>query len=122
DLAILPGVMPIIGRTDAEAKKQLDRLQRWLSATNALTLVPNRIGHDISGYPLDGPIPALPLTNNSQSFSRALFDLARREKMTLRDLYTSRQRHAATGSFMARQSGLRTPWRSSTSPGRRTGS
>ena len=60
DMAILPGVMPIIGRTDAEAKAQLDRLQSWLSPTNALTLVSNRIGHDISGYPLDGPVPDLP--------------------------------------------------------------
>jgi N-acetyl-S-(2-succino)cysteine monooxygenase len=87
DMTILPGVMPIVGRTDAEAKAQLDRLQGWLTPTNALTLVSNRIGHDISGYPLDGPIPALPPSNNSQSFARTLLDLARREKMTLRDLY-----------------------------------
>ena len=87
DMAILPGVMPIIGRTDAEAKAQLDRLQSWLTPTNALALVSHRIGHDISGYPLDGPIPELPRTNNSLSFARTLLDLARREKMTLRDLY-----------------------------------
>ncbi len=87
DMAILPGVMPIIGRTDAEAKAQLDRLQSWLTPTNALTLVSHRIGHDISGYPLDGPVPELPLTNNSHSFARTVLDLARRENMTLRDLY-----------------------------------
>jgi FMN-dependent oxidoreductase (nitrilotriacetate monooxygenase family) len=87
EMAILPGVMPIIGRTDAEAKAQLDRLQSWLSPTNALALVSNRIGHDISGYPLDGPIPELPRSNNSQTFARTLLDLARREQMTLRDLY-----------------------------------
>ena len=98
DLAILPGVTPIIGRTDAEAKKQLDRLQSWLSPTKALTLVSNRIGHDISGYPLDGPIPALPLINDNQLFSRALFDLERREKMTLRDLYNITA--AARGDFV----------------------
>jgi FMN-dependent oxidoreductase (nitrilotriacetate monooxygenase family) len=87
DMAILPGVMPIIGSTDAQARAQLDRLQSWLSSTNALTLVSNRIGHDISGYPLDGPIPDLPRSNNSQAFARTLLDLARRENMTLRDLY-----------------------------------
>src|SRR5262249_39126537 len=87
DMAILPGVMPIIGHSDAEAKAQLDRLQSWLSASNALTLVSNRIGHDISGYPLDGPVPELPLSNNSRSFAQSLLQLARREKMTLRDLY-----------------------------------
>ena len=86
-MAILPGVMPIIGRTEAEAKAQLDRLQGWLTPTNALALVSHRIGHDISGYPLDGPVPELPRTNNSLSFERNLIDWARRENMTLRDLY-----------------------------------
>ena len=52
--------MPIIGDTDAQAKDQLDTLQSWLSSTNALSLVSQRLGHDISGYPLDGPIPDLP--------------------------------------------------------------
>jgi len=87
DLALLPGVMPIIGRTDAEAKEQLDLLQSWVSPTNALRLVSVRIGHDISQYPLDGPVPDLPLTQNSQSFARTLLSMARRQNMTLRDLY-----------------------------------
>jgi alkanesulfonate monooxygenase SsuD/methylene tetrahydromethanopterin reductase-like flavin-dependent oxidoreductase (luciferase family) len=87
DLAILPGVMPIIGETESEAKEQLARLQSWLTPTNALTLVSQRIGHDISGYPLDGPVPEFPQTNRGQAFSKALLDMARREKMTLRDLY-----------------------------------
>jgi FMN-dependent oxidoreductase (nitrilotriacetate monooxygenase family) len=88
DVAILPGVMPIIGKTNEEAKAQLDRLQGWLTSTNALSLVSQRIGHDISGYPLDGPIPDLPRTTNlGQTFSQTLLDMARREKMTLRDLY-----------------------------------
>jgi FMN-dependent oxidoreductase (nitrilotriacetate monooxygenase family) len=87
ELALLPGVMPIIGRTESEAKAQLDLLQSWVSPTNALRLVSARIGHDISGYPLDGPVPDLPLTQNSQSFARTLLALARRQNMTLRDLY-----------------------------------
>jgi N-acetyl-S-(2-succino)cysteine monooxygenase len=84
---ILPGVMPIIGETDAQAKEQLDRLQGWLTASNALTLVSQRIGHDISGYPLDGPVPDFPKTSGGQGFSQTLLEMARREKMTLRDLY-----------------------------------
>jgi len=86
-LAILPGVMPIIGESEARAKEQLDLLQSWLTSTNALTLVSQRLGHDISGYPLDGPIPEFPQTDRGQAFSRTLFDMARRENMTLRDLY-----------------------------------
>ena len=52
--------MPIIGETDEQAKEQLARLQSWLTPTNALALVSQRIGHDISGYPLDGPVPEFP--------------------------------------------------------------
>jgi FMN-dependent oxidoreductase (nitrilotriacetate monooxygenase family) len=87
-VAILPGVMPIIGETDAQAKEQLDRLQSFLTPTNALALVSQRVGYDISGYPLDGPVPDFPeKTDRGQSFSRTLLEMARREKMTLRDLY-----------------------------------
>src|SRR3954452_3794058 len=88
ELPILPGVMPIIGETDERAKEQLARLQSWLTPTNALALVSQRIGYDISGYPLDGPVPDFPeKTERGQAFSTALLDMARREKMTLRDLY-----------------------------------
>ena len=85
---ILPGVMPIIGETDAQAKEQLDRLQSWLTPTNALTLVSQRLGYDIAGYPLDGPIPDFAQkTDRGQAFSNTLLEMARRENMTLRDLY-----------------------------------
>jgi FMN-dependent oxidoreductase (nitrilotriacetate monooxygenase family) len=88
ELPILPGVMPIIGETDEQAKEQLARLQSWLTPTNALALVSQRIGHDISGYPLDGPVPEFPAkTERGQAFSAVLLDMARREKMTLRELY-----------------------------------
>ncbi len=84
---VLPGVMPVIGATDAEAKDKLSLLQSWLTSTNALKLVSQRLGHDISGYPLDGPVPEFPLTEGSQTFSTTLLEMARREGMTLRDLY-----------------------------------
>jgi FMN-dependent oxidoreductase (nitrilotriacetate monooxygenase family) len=87
-VTIMPGVMPIVADTSEQAKAQLDRLQSWLTPTNALTLVSERIGHDISGYPLDAPVPDLPpsATGNT-SFSATLLEMARREKMTVRDLY-----------------------------------
>jgi FMN-dependent oxidoreductase (nitrilotriacetate monooxygenase family) len=88
DIAILPGVMPIIDETNERAKEQLDRLQSWLTPTNALSLVSQRIGYDISGYLLDGPIPDFPEpTERGRAFSNTLLEMARREKMTLRDLY-----------------------------------
>ena len=87
DLAVLPGVMPIIGATDAEAREKLAKLQSWLTPTNAATLVASRIGYDVSGHPLDGPVPPPPPSEGSRTFSHVLYETARREKMTLRDLY-----------------------------------
>ncbi|HJU16542.1 MAG TPA: LLM class flavin-dependent oxidoreductase [Stellaceae bacterium] len=86
-LAVLPGVMPIIGASEAEAKDKLSLLQSWLTSTNAATLVSSRIGYDVSGFPLDGPVPAPPHEASSQTFSRVLYETARRDNMTLRDLY-----------------------------------
>jgi FMN-dependent oxidoreductase (nitrilotriacetate monooxygenase family) len=88
DVCLLPGVMPIIAETDEQAKEQLSRLQGWLASANAMALVSERIGHDISKYPLDGPIPDFPeTTQRGQAFSRTLLERARRENMPLRDLY-----------------------------------
>jgi N-acetyl-S-(2-succino)cysteine monooxygenase len=86
-LAVLPGVMPIIGQSEAEARQKLSRLQSWLTPTNAATLVSGRIGYDVSGYPLDGPVPAPPPGEGGRTFHQVLYETARRENMTLRDLY-----------------------------------
>jgi FMN-dependent oxidoreductase (nitrilotriacetate monooxygenase family) len=87
ELAVLPGVMPIIGASDAEARETLAKLQSWLTPANAATLVASRIGYDVSGHPLDGPVPPPPPRQESQTFVHVLYETAKREKMTLRDLY-----------------------------------
>ncbi len=87
ELAILPGVMCIVGDSDAEAREQLAKLQSWITPTNALTLVTSRIGYDVSGHDLDAPVPPPPNSDGGRTFHRVLYEMARREKMTLRDLY-----------------------------------
>jgi FMN-dependent oxidoreductase (nitrilotriacetate monooxygenase family) len=86
-LCVLPGVMPIIGDTEAEAKAKLSVLQSFLTPSNALTLVSSRLGYDVSGHPLDAPVPEPPLGQGTRTFSRVLYETAGRENMTLRDLY-----------------------------------
>ena len=86
-LKVLPGVMPVIGRTVEEARAELDRMQSFLRPGEAMHFVSIRLGHDISGYPLDGPVPELPFTAGTQGFAANLLARARRENMTLRDLY-----------------------------------
>jgi hypothetical protein len=109
-VTILPGVMPIIGRTEADARDKLSRLQSWLTPTNALTLVTSRIGYDVTGFPLDGPVPAPPPDASSRTFSHVLYETARRENMTLRDLYNLTAR-AATGCSTGPPSASPTRWR-----------
>ncbi|MDD1428594.1 nitrilotriacetate monooxygenase, partial [Dolichospermum sp. ST_sed9] len=46
-------------------------------------------GFDLSGYPLDGPLPELPETNGGKSRQKLLTDLAHRENLTIRQLYLS---------------------------------
>ncbi len=84
---LLPGVMPVLGRDPGAARALLDELQSFVGDTDALTLVSVRLGHDISGYPLDGPVPELGETQGGHAMSKTLLALARREGMRLRDLY-----------------------------------
>ena len=87
DLAVLPGVMPIVGDSEAEAREQLAKLQSWISPSNAITLVASRIGYDVSGHDLDAPVPPPPPFQGSRTFTSVLYEMAKRENMTLRDLY-----------------------------------
>lgn len=87
EIAILPGVMPILGRTREEAWATLDKLQSFVNSTNAASLLSARLGLDVSGFPLDEKVPDLPLPNTSHGFARAMLSKARREGMTWRDLH-----------------------------------
>lgn len=86
-LMILPGVCPVIGGTEAEAKALYAQLRGAIDPAAAILLLSDRLGHDVSGYDLDGPLPELPESDQLQSRARLLTDLARRENLTLRELY-----------------------------------
>jgi FMN-dependent oxidoreductase (nitrilotriacetate monooxygenase family) len=87
DVTLLPGVMPVVGRTDREALETLQTLQGFVNSTNALAMLSDRLGTDMRGFDLDGPIPDLELPDSYHSFARVMLGKARRDDMTLRDLY-----------------------------------
>ncbi|MRS97587.1 NtaA/DmoA family FMN-dependent monooxygenase [Ralstonia pickettii] len=87
DLKIMPGVFPVVGRSESEAREKFEALQALIDPVVGLALVSGLTGTDLSGYPLDGPIPELPATNGSKSRQGLMLDLARREKLTIRQLY-----------------------------------
>ncbi len=88
DLNIMPGVVTVIGRTRAEAEEQVERLKLLTHPIPGLAFLSGLIGApDLSSYPLDGPLPDLAATNGPKGRQRLLVEVARREKLSLRDLY-----------------------------------
>ncbi|ATU94920.1 hypothetical protein BLM14_24615 (plasmid) [Phyllobacterium zundukense] len=85
-LSIMPGFLPVIGRTFNEARDKLALLDGWTDPFNAMPLLAERLGHDLSGFDLDGPLPDLPISDELQSRAKLLTDLARRENLTIRQL------------------------------------
>jgi N-acetyl-S-(2-succino)cysteine monooxygenase len=88
DLKILPGVFPVVGRSEEEAKDKFDQLQSLISPEVGLNLLAAFLGDpEIVHQPVDGPIPELKQTEGGKSRQALLVDLARRENLTIRDLY-----------------------------------
>jgi FMN-dependent oxidoreductase (nitrilotriacetate monooxygenase family) len=87
DVKVLPGVMPVVGRTDREARDILQTLAEYVSSTNALAMLSERLGTDMRAFLLDGPVPDLALPDSYHSFAGVMLETARRENLTLRDLY-----------------------------------
>lgn len=87
-LKIMPGVFPVVGRTEEEAKAKFQELQELILPEVGIALLSGLLGgFDLSGYPLDGPIPKLPETNNTKSRQQLMYEIAQRGNLTLRELY-----------------------------------
>ncbi|MFJ8854816.1 NtaA/DmoA family FMN-dependent monooxygenase [Streptomyces sp. NPDC102437] len=86
-IQIWPGLQPIVGSTEAEAQERLHELQELVPDIVALRALQDQLGDlDLTGYPLDGPVPEIPASNHSHSTSERWISLARRENLTLRQL------------------------------------
>jgi FMN-dependent oxidoreductase (nitrilotriacetate monooxygenase family) len=87
DVLVMPGVMPVVGRTEAEAQATFAELNRNIDTAQAFTVLSERLGMDMRPYPMDGPVPTPPETEHLKSRAALLMDMARRERLTLRELY-----------------------------------
>lgn len=85
-LLILPGVMPIVGRTREEAKETWRQLNLLVDIDNGIKQLSARFDLDMTQFPLDGPVPEIPAVQGNQSRVKLLTDLAERENLTLREL------------------------------------
>ena len=85
-IKILPGVCPIIGESEADAKRKLTALGEVSDPVAALKILSERLGHDLSPFPLDGPVPTLPPSGVMQGHAVTLSALAKKHDMSLREL------------------------------------
>ncbi|HVY16720.1 MAG TPA: LLM class flavin-dependent oxidoreductase [Rhodopila sp.] len=85
-IRIMPGVFPVIGRTEPEARERYEELQALIAPEVAVTLLSRMTGVDFSPYPIDGPVPALPEVIGGKSRSAMLNALAREQDLTVRQL------------------------------------
>lgn len=94
DLKVMPGIMPFVGRTMAEAQAKFERMQQLILPRLGLGLLVVNGFPDYTGYDLDGPIPELDTgnvklsaTNSKGGFSSKLMAEARANNSTIRQLY-----------------------------------
>jgi len=83
---ILPGCFVVVGDTVEEARATKALLDSRVHPDSGIATLSSLLGHDISGYDLDGPLPPIPETNAGKSGRQKLVDMAAREKMTVRQL------------------------------------
>ncbi|GAA4533671.1 LLM class flavin-dependent oxidoreductase [Amycolatopsis samaneae] len=87
EIKILPGISPIIGRTTAEARAREAELNALITPEYGLHQLSKLLDHDITGCPLDGPLPDVgSFTEGAQSRLALVVGLARRENLTIRQL------------------------------------
>ena len=88
-LRILPGIYAVVGESASHAQEKYRQLQDLIEPKAGLALLGRMIGNfDLSGYPLDGPLPELPLTQDGQrSRQQLLTALAEGENLSIRQLY-----------------------------------
>jgi FMN-dependent oxidoreductase (nitrilotriacetate monooxygenase family) len=83
---VLPGFTPYVGRTEAEARAKYDAMQGLIHPKVGLAILYNYLG-DLSGYPIDGPVPEPTGDVRLRSLAGGVVQMALREKMTIRQLY-----------------------------------
>ena len=83
DLLLTPGLSVLVAESDQQAQDQFGELQRRVDISNV-----SFGGFDLSGYDVDGPLPDLPYkeTENGKGRFRQQLELARREKLSIREL------------------------------------
>jgi FMN-dependent oxidoreductase (nitrilotriacetate monooxygenase family) len=87
-LKIMPGFFVTVGKTEQEAKDKFERIQSLILPEVGVRLLSTFINFDLTSYPVDGPMPDIPDSKAVASRRALITDIARRENLTIRQLYT----------------------------------
>jgi FMN-dependent oxidoreductase (nitrilotriacetate monooxygenase family) len=87
-LKIMPGVFIVVDESAERAWEKFEAFQALVEPQVGVALLGRMLGNfDLSGYPLDGPLPELPLTDSGQRSRQLLLtELAGQEQLTLAQL------------------------------------
>ena len=84
---VMPGFQVMIGRTEEEAREKYQALLDLIPTEIGVQHLSQYIDFDLRGYPVDGPLPEIPLAKLNTSRTALLSELAKKEKLTIRQLY-----------------------------------
>ena len=86
-LKVMPGLSVYVGRTEAEASEKYDYQNSLMHPIVAREILSTVLGGvDLSSYDFDGPLPDLPRGNSSHSTFEYVTGLAKRDKLTMRQI------------------------------------
>jgi FMN-dependent oxidoreductase (nitrilotriacetate monooxygenase family) len=85
-MKIMPACFVVVGDTVEEAREKRARLDSLVYYDNAIASLSIALGHDASRFDPDRPLPDIPESNASKSARERVIELARREKLTVRQL------------------------------------
>jgi FMN-dependent oxidoreductase (nitrilotriacetate monooxygenase family) len=86
-LKIMPGLSVSVAETTEEAEAKWNELQDLIDPKTGLALLAERLHFDISDCDINGPLPEMPTEDMDGSRVELIYEMARRENMTIRDLY-----------------------------------
>ncbi len=89
DVVILPGVVPYLGSTEAEARAREEEFNEVINPAHGLRQISEMFGVDLTGADLDEPLPEVPEEDQIEthkSRSALITKLARDENLTVRQL------------------------------------
>jgi alkanesulfonate monooxygenase len=118
-LRMMPGLMPVLGRTQQEADDLFGALQEKLDPAVGFGMLAINHFPDLRGYDIDGPMPDVAMERAHETAGRepeltlALMERARREKLTIRQVFEALSRgfwHAGVVGTPAKVADMMEEW------------